>query len=109
MKYFNVVNNIKFYYKNESDMQAALHNPNWDNCMQIAVAAVDLKNNNLIKTRYNFEFIFDNLEIENNSNELPNILLTICDNLNDMPISEDWAKTTVRNILNTVDGKSGLT
>lgn len=103
MKFFAIRDNIKYYYRTEEHMKSALAKSGMS-IMSYAEAAVNMKTNEVLKCRYTMEQIFDNLDLDNVENimlkqsmthfklaAMTGLILHICDNLGDMPISEEWA------------------
>lgn len=115
MNNFIIKDDIKYYYRNEEHMKTALAGGGMK-IMHMAEAAINVKTNEVLKCRYTMEQIFDNLDLDNVENimlkqsmthfklaAMTGLILHICDNLGDMPISEEWAAKMYDKIMATVN------
>lgn len=113
MKYSLVIGDVKYYFSSKIYLEKALTDGK-DSAITFADAAV--RDGEIIKCRWSLTRIFDALDVgvldaittaESLSNykitNIKGLLLNICDNLGDMPISEEWAERTCAKIMEVID------
>lgn len=114
MKYHFVKDGMKYYFATEELMHQASKNKLAASYK--ANVILDMRNGTIVKSRYTLEQILDNVDMdrfkfsnieqemrEAKQKAITRLMANVCDNLSDMPISEEWAEKTARKIIQLLE------